>query len=642
MRAALADGWLAAFGDVGVLDAADVHVAQRLGELGREADERVLLAAALAVRAVRLGATCLELDRMRDVVLDAEPDDDDLRPGVPDLTAGPSRAMTSARQPPDVADLPWPEVAAVVEALRRSPLVVGPPMGSLCPLRLVDTDAGPLLYLARYWRQEQSVRDLLDDRMLTRPPVDVARLRAGLDALFGDARAPDRQRIAVALAATRWTTVLAGGPGTGKTTTVARVLALLARPGVRMALAAPTGKAAARLQESVREQAAGLGLPDDLTAGTLHRLLGWRPDSRTRFRHDAHDRLPYDVVVVDESSMVSLTLMARLLEALRPDARLLLVGDPDQLTSVDAGAVLADLVARPVTGSPDPLLAELVGPDLTAGDDPLEAGLSPLEHARLGNGIVRLSRGRRFGGHIAELAVAVREGDADQALELLRSGAADVSFVEDGAQDAVRADVVRAARAVTEAALAGDVDGALSRLELHRLLCAHRTGPHGVATWDRSALLWSAAALAAGGPSAGPLEPEPDGWYAGQPLLVTRNDHDAQVYNGDTGVVVDRGGGDLVAAFARGSRPVLLHPGRLADVQTVYAMTIHRSQGSQYDTVSVVLPPTASSLLSRELLYTAITRGRQHVRVLGTEESVRAAVGRQVLRASGLRRVVLG
>ncbi|MCY7365834.1 MAG: exodeoxyribonuclease V subunit alpha [Frankiaceae bacterium] len=606
MRAAQAEGLLGAFSDAGVLEAADVHVARRLGALGRESGEQVLLATALAVRAVRLGATCLELARLADVTLDEDSE-------------------------VDVTSLPWPAVAEVVTALRASPLVVGSEAGTLRPLRLVDTDGGPLLYLARYWKQEQAVRDLLDDRALTRPPAPPD-LEARLANLFRDSSGPDRQRIAVALAATRWTTVLAGGPGTGKTTTVARVLALLQQPGLRVALAAPTGKAAARLQESVREQAGGLGLPAELTAMTLHRLLGWRPDSATRFRHDATNRLPYDVVVVDETSMVSLTLMARLLEAVRPDARLLLVGDPDQLTSIDAGAVLADLVARPVTGTPDPMLEQLVAGDLTAAADPDEAALTPLERDRLRGGVVRLSRGRRFGGVIAELALAVREGRADRALELLRSGDPAVSFVETRDVEAVRADVVRSSLAVTAAAEAGHVAAALMALEDHRLLCAHRQGPYGVADWDRSALGWVGQALGR------PLDPR--SWYPGQPLLVTRNDHDAKVYNGDTGVVVRRGD-DLVAAFARGSSPVVLHPGRIGDVRTVYAMTIHRAQGSQYSTVSVVLPATASSLLTRELLYTAITRARGHVRVLGTEESVRAGIGRQVLRASGLRRIVL-
>lgn len=591
-----AGGLLRTFNRAGVLDAADVHVALRLQALARESDERVLLAAALAVRAVRLGSVCVELARLADVVVDD-----------PDV---------------DVAALPWPAVDDVVSSLRRSPLVTGPLLGRLTPLRLVDTDDGALLYLDRYWRQEQTIRQALEAREGSRPPaVDDARLAA----LF-PGPAPDRQRIGAALAATRWTTVLAGGPGTGKTHTVARVLALLARPGLRVALAAPTGKAAARLQEAVHEQAGELGLPL-YSATTVHRLLGWRPDSSTRFRHDAGNRLPYDVVVLDESSMVSLTMMARLVEALRPDTRLLLVGDPDQLTSVDAGAVLGDIVARPAAEAPDPALAALVQDDLDAVDDPDETALSEVERGRLRAGVVRLTRGRRFGGAIAELAVAVRRGDAVRALELLHDGGPALSFVAVESVDGLRADVVSAAAAVTSAAAAGDVAAALRHLEQHRLLCAHREGPSGVREWERRAREWVGA-------------PGED-WYAGQPLLVTANDHEAKVYNGDTGVVVDLGGGELMATFARGSTPVLLAPSLLASVQTVHAMTIHRSQGSQYDRVSVVLPPVESSLLTRELLYTAVTRARRHVRVLGSEEAFRAGVERRVLRASGLQRRVV-
>ncbi|MCW2681425.1 MAG: putative exodeoxyribonuclease alpha chain [Frankiales bacterium] len=607
MKVVAATGLLAVFNAAGVLEAADVHVAERLGALAREASEPVLLAAALAVRAVRLGSTCLELDRMQDVTVDEESE-------------------------LDVGVLPWPPVSAVVDALRRSPLVVASEVGTLQPLRLVDTDRGPLLYLDRYWRQEQLVRHTLDDRAVTRPPQEVEQLTERLASLFVGAKAPDRQRVAVALAATRWTTILAGGPGTGKTTTVARVLALLDRPGLRVAMAAPTGKAAARLQESVAEQAGSLGLPAELTAMTLHRLLGWRPDSKTRFRHNASNRLPYDVVVVDETSMVSLTMMARLLEAVRPDARLILVGDPDQLTSIDAGAVLADLVARPVPSGHDTVVEQLVGPDLTAPASAHEDAVSPAEREQLRNGVVRLARGRRFPKPIGDLAAAVRDGHADRALELLAAGGPHVSFHVTGDTAALEQDVVSSAAAVTSAAEAGSAAAALEALELHKLLCAHRRGRFGVTEWSRHARDWVSASTGR------PLEVSR--WYAGQPLLVTRNDHEAGVYNGDTGVVLRRGE-ELVAALGRGSSPVQLHPGRLADVQTVYAMTIHRSQGSQYDTVTVVLPDAASSLLTRELLYTAITRARKHVRVLGSEESVRAAVEQQVLRASGLRRVMV-
>uniref|UniRef100_UPI00082EDD67 exodeoxyribonuclease V subunit alpha n=1 Tax=Nocardia amamiensis TaxID=404578 RepID=UPI00082EDD67 len=427
------------------------------------------------------------------------------------------------------------------------------------------------------------------------------------------------------------------GPGTGKTHTIARIIALLDAhrkaepklPALRIALAAPTGKAAARLQEAVREQADSLGLPE-LTAATLHRLLGWQRGRGTRFRHHEFNRLPYDVVVVDETSMVSLTMMSRLLAALRPDTRLVLVGDPDQLASVDAGAVLADLVAGPVAATPNPVLDEILGPETPAAADHSEA-LTALERTRLRGGIVRLTRGRRFGGRIADLAVAVRAGDADAALELLRTDSDELSLAAPEDLTAVRADVVRAAGAVTGAALEGDATGALSALESHRLLCAHRQGPFGVERWDRMAAEWAAAGGA--GPDAYQAP-----WYPGQPLLVTANDHEARIYNGDTGVVVRMPDGSLRAALQRGSEPYLVHPTQFPAVVTVFAMTIHRSQGSQYDTVSIVLPEPESTLLTRELLYTAITRARRHVRIIGTDESIRAGIARRVLRASGLSR----
>ncbi|MEU4809037.1 exodeoxyribonuclease V subunit alpha [Nocardia fluminea] len=619
-------GLLRVFNEAGVLAAADVHVAIRLGRMGREDSADVLFAAALAVRAVRSGSVCLELARMREIGIDA----DETRDSATGI---------------DPATLPWPDTDRVLTALRRSPLIRGGQSGPLRPLRMVEADAegGALLYLDRYYQQEQTLRRVLTERSTDHPVIETELVRAQLDRLFADplGDGPDRQRLAAALAATHWTTVVAGGPGTGKTHTIARILALLTAhrsaspklPALRIALAAPTGKAAARLQEAVREQAAVLGLPE-LTASTLHRLLGWQRGRTTRFRHHEHNRLPYDVVVVDETSMVSLTMMSHLFSALRPDTRLVLVGDPDQLASVDAGAVLADLVAGPVSGAPNPALREVLDLDV---DGPVLGGaehsLTALEQRRLQGGIVRLTRGRRFGGHIADLAVAVRAGDADAALAILRAGGDDVSLCGPDDVRAVRADVTTAALAVTAAAESGDAIGALTALESHRLLCAHRQGPFGVERWDRMAAEWAAA----GG--AGPEGPQ-SVWYPGQPLLVTANDHEARIYNGDTGVIIRRPDGSLRAALQRGSEPYLVHPTQFPAVVTVFAMTIHRSQGSQYDTVSVVLPEPESTLLTRELLYTAITRARSHVRVIGTEDSVRAAIGRRVLRASGLSRTV--
>ena len=581
-----ATGVLAAFNAAGVLEPADVHVAARIGRLGGEAGEDVLLAVALAVRAIRLGSVCVELAAVRRTVLGA------------------------GDEPVDVSALPWPEPVAWAAACAASPLVaLGTGGADGRPLRLVDG----LLYLERYWRQEELVRTELAARTEAPPaPVDLERLRTRLDELFGAAGDPreDRQRLAAAVAALRPVTVLAGGPGTGKTTTVAAILALLRdRPGPppRIALAAPTGKAAARLQEAVR--AAGAG---DLAASTLHRLLGWRPGTG-RFRHHRYDRLPYDVVVVDETSMVSLTMMARLLEAVRTDARLVLVGDPDQLASVEAGAVLGDLARAP--GRPEPHLdAALRALGLPGG---------------VVNGVVTLQHVWRFRGAVAAFAAAVQTGDADAAVALLRRGSDDLAFAESdtaAAPDALRVDVVDAATALATAARANDVPAALVALDRHRVLCGHRRGPFGVARWSREIERWLADAL--------PDLTAHGEWYPGRPVLVTANDHEAGLYNGDTGVVVATPDGPRVAFPGRAS-PVV--PSRLTDVATVHATTVHRGQGSQFERVTVVLPPAESPLLTRELLYTAVTRAREFVRVVGSEAAVRAAVARPVSRASGLR-----
>lgn len=582
-----ATGLLQEFAAAGVLSAADVHVALRLGRLGSERSETVLLATALAVRGVRTGSVCVELATVAGSV-------------VPDEDAPP-------------AELPWP---ADWTALSGSPLVAVGPGASWRPLRLVDG----LLYLDRYWQQEQLVRRELDQRAAhPAPAVDLS----SLGSLF-PGPAPDRQRLAAVVAAGRWVSVLTGGPGTGKTHTVARLLRLLADqpgPAPRIALAAPTGKAAARLQEAVREQAAAVGLPPDLTASTLHRLLGWRPDSRSRFRHDAGNHLPYDVVVVDESSMVPLTMMARLLEAVRPTARLVLVGDPDQLTPVEAGAVLSDLVHRPApagatSGLPDGAVAGNPSADLAADLD-----LDAVEQEQLRNGVVRLRVSRRYGAAIGALAEAVRAGDADRVLELL---AGEDALSLDPGTEALEAEVRSAGEELRAAAEAGDADRSLALLGRHRLLCAHRHGPSGVSYWNDRVARWTGAV--------------PGEWSPGQPLLVTANDYENSLYNGDTGVVVATGDG-LRAAFARGSGAELVPLSRLSSVSTAHALTVHRSQGSQYDGVTVLLPPATSAILTRELLYTAVTRAGRRVRVVGPEDSVRAAVGRQVVRASGLRRL---
>jgi exodeoxyribonuclease V alpha subunit len=559
-------GLLGRFNAGGVVEASDVHAAHRIQALADEPDDEVALAVALAVRSLRHGSVCLEL---------------------PSLVAEPP--------PPG---LTWPG-DDWVDRVRAS---------RVAQAGVVRVEGG-VLYLDRYWREECQVRgDLLTRLALPPPAVDESRLEAVAPVLFPAGY--EEQRVAAVAAARRWTTVLTGGPGTGKTTAVAGLLALLAdqseRP-LRIALSAPTGKAAARLQEAVRTALGGTAFAGhaeavgEPVASTLHRLLGWRRGSRNRFRHDRRNRLPHDVIVVDETSMVSLTMMARLVEAVRSDCRLVFVGDPDQLASVEAGAVLADLVD----------------------------GLS----VRAASAVTTLSTSHRFGREINRLAEAVRDGDAERVLALLRAGGDHVELLDPADPDvvtALRRRLVRHALRLREEAASGDAGAAIAILDQHRLLCAHRDGPWGVGHWNR--LVERALAERTGQPIGSGWGQE---WYAGRPLLVTSNDYGLDLFNGDTGVVV-AGDDQMRAAIAvpRGHRE--LATSRLTDVETMHAMTVHKSQGSQAAEVTVLLPPEDSRLLTRELLYTALTRAEKKVTVVASPDAVRRAVQRPARRASGL------
>lgn len=599
---------LTPFNDAGVLNAADVHVARRLGELsGTPVTDNVLLATALAVRAVRSGSTCVELNHLADAASGVDP-------------AAPS--------------LPWPTTDAVVDDLKASNLVVGSPAGPLRPLALAFSDDGPLLYLRKYFRQEQSIRHILDERATSRPHADVATLTQALDTAFGttDSTIYDRQRAAAAVAATSWTTVLAGGPGTGKTYTVARILAVMEAlfdGDLRIGLCAPTGRAAAQLQTSIGEyRRTNQTLRIDPSAVTVHRLLGSRPDGT--FLRGSGNRLPFDVVVVDETSMLPVTMMCRLLESLRSDTRLILVGDPHQLVSVEAGAVLADLVDR---DQADRERIDLPASFIEAAEL-ASADFDDAEQTALARGVITLRRGHRYGDRIGEIAEAVNAGDADRVLELVGRGNDSqhpVRLIEPDDAELVRGDAVRWASELRVAAEAGDARAAVQALRGHRVLCAHRDGPYGVGGWSRQVIGWITDDL---GPAKGSSS---GGWYPGEPLLVTANDRTQDVYNGDSGVVIATDDGALAAVFERGDEIKTLHPSQLAEAVPVYAMTIHRSQGSQFGTVTVVLPPPDAELLTRELLYTAITRAENEVNIIGTADALRAAVGRRVARASGLR-----
>lgn len=625
---------LHAFNQAGVLAAADVHVALGLARLGGERNQDVMLALAFAVRAPRMSEVCA------------------------DLAAVAETATSELDVPVALDELPWPDVDAWIASVRGSPLVVTGDTGESWsdggvgyrPLRLIGTR----LYLDRYWNDERAVAgNLLARSEVPVHGVDTEVLASGLDRLFPGARdVLDLQRLACTVAVLRRFSVIAGGPGTGKTTTVARLLALLDEQAVatsrrppRIALAAPTGKAAARLQEAVRQEAAKLDIDGPirerltaLNASTLHRLLGWRPDSNSRFRHDGSNHLPHDAVIVDETSMVSLSLMARLVDAVRPDARLVLLGDPNQLASVEAGAVLGDIVGPAGAG----LLMTPEGRekiDELSGDAPWDVSTSAT--SRLADGIVVLREVHRFSGAIAAVAEAIQRGDPDAVIDVLRGGHEIVWIDQDAAHpsilseiEAIREPVVDAGRQVHESARRDDAVGALTALQAARVLCAHRRGPYGASHWATQVERWLRDAIRGYGTGGE--------WYVGRPLLLTANDHALRLYNGDTGVVVDSGNGVLRAVFERGGELVRLSPSRLDAVESVHAMTVHKSQGSQFGTVAVVLPDESSPLLTRELLYTAVTRAQSHLVVVGAEAAVREAVTHPISRASGLRERLWG
>ena len=464
------------------------------------------------------------------------------------------------------------------------------------------------LYLHRYYRYERRLADQLLQLAGERHQAD------GLEDLlasgFPAAGTADRQLQAARLALTRSLVLVTGGPGTGKTYTVARILALLLRlhgPGLRLALAAPTGKAAMRLSESIAAGIGGLDLAPDLLvavpakASTLHRLLGVKPDS-SQFRHDAGNPLPADVVVVDEASMIDLALMARLVDALGPGGRIILLGDRDQLASVESGAVLADC-CRTLTDN-----------------------------------TVELDRTFRFDEGIGRFAALVNGRDADGAWELLEAAAPkNVSLLQDdflGHAVAMYLKYIEEAVRVENDAMIGELFTHLGRF---RVLCAVRQGGQGTVAVN--------AAIEHGLRQAGFAIGSGEAWYPGRPVMVTSNDYNLELFNGDVGICLpDRlAGGRPMVWFERpdGSLRALL-PGRLPQCETVYAMTVHKSQGSEFDEVLVVLPSNDSQVLSRELVYTAVTRARKAVRVAARREILAAAISRSLSRYSGLSEMLGG
>lgn len=654
----LLDRWV----ERGWLRALDRAFVSFLEERAPGSDPLLLLAAALASHQLGHGHVCLDLQQTL-----AEPDFALSLPPEGDALTGPLLLPSQL-----LADL---DLRTWLQRIAASTLVADgdAPGQQARPLVL----SGQRLYLRRYWSYERQIDQTLRLR-LSQSEAAPADLPARLAQLFDGAALPgqvDWQKLACALATRAGFSIITGGPGTGKTTTVVRLLALLQAPAVeqgrplRIRLAAPTGKAAARLTESIGQQVERLQvtaqvrghIPTDVS--TVHRLLGSRPGSR-HFRHHAGNPLPLDVLVVDEASMIDLEMMANLLQALPPKARLILLGDKDQLASVEAGAVLGDLCRDAEEGRYSPAtqawLEQIGGQSLAASG--LEQG--DAQRNPLAQQVVMLRFSRRFGegSGIGQLARLVNRQQAQAARDVLSMPPADVFGLalrneQDKALDRLildgldrgsegpqgyRSYLRTIGRHRPAPGTAFDdprweqwAANVLHSFEDFQLLCAVRKGPWGVEGLnERVARVLHNAGLI----------DNQQLWYEGRPVLVTRNDYGLGLMNGDIGIALrlpdEQGQALLRVAFPRndggtGVRFVL--PSRLNEVETVYAMTVHKSQGSEFSHTALVLPDALNPVLTKELVYTGITRAKHCFSLVEPRQGVfEEAVLRKVRRISGL------
>lgn len=606
------------FVEAEVFTVTEVHAAQRIADAvfkDSQLDPVFLdyLSVAIAVWAPVNGHVCIDLANVQQQVRDE---------------VGSSNENID---PLLQAQLDWPEMSAWIDHLVKSPLVSVPQ-----PEKLDDVDYtkplvlfGNLLYLTRQWVDEGTVATALRMRLAASATPLPTNADSWISEVFENGP-NDHQAEAVRKALTHNTTVLLGGPGTGKTYTIAGMLhafysehTLKVSPDtpltpLRVAIAAPTAKAARQVTTSVGLSLSLKHFPqahaDSIKAvtgvsSTIHRMLGWSPGNRGRFAHHAQNKLPYDVVIIDEVSMVSLPLMARLLEALAPTTKLVLVGDPQQLKSVEAGAVLPDIASLH------------------------EDGIYPITKLVI-NRRQAVEGSKNSVNNIGQLATNISEAslsatDADNVLAFIKSEHPEITFVAlpETVNDPSKSPEVLnqlngyldGYRDALNHAMQGNSDGALASLASVRVLCGHRTGPYGVSNWNQVVAQEVVVPMTRGS--------------IGQPLLNTRNDLRTGLVNGDTGIVIKTENGRRVA-FATQERK--FEPSALEDIEVAFATTIHKSQGSEFETTIVVVPPVGSPLLRRELLYTAVTRARKHLVLIASEDAIKNAVMSTINRASGL------
>ncbi len=589
----------------------DLWFARMMTELDDKGGKNLFLAAALASRCTRIGHVCCDLSSAEAM---AALDNDRIR---------------------------FPKADSWVKTLSAS-RVVGKP-GDYTPLIL--DDAGRL-YLHRYWTYQKRIAGFVRSRATVSMEFDKELLGRGLSRLFpghSETEEPDMQKVAAVSAVTRGFCVISGGPGTGKTYTAARILALIAEQAhargdkARIFLAAPTGKAAARLGDAVANAYGTANeAPEVLAmiperAYTIHRLLGGRPGGGLP-HYNRENRLEADVVLVDEASMVDIALMSKLVDALLDSCRLILVGDRDQLVSVEAGSVFADICMAAGHGFSGAFLSLLENLGVISGQS--KSLPAAVNDPMLADSVVYLERHYRFEeksriGHVSHL---VSSGEGGQAVTVLQ---------QEGCLDAALPDRIdadswekRVGNPIAEwvkeyMAAADDIGKVFERFDTFRVLCALRDGPYGAVAINRFAewFLEREEVVQSGRT-----------WYAGRPVMILKNDYRMELFNGDMGVTLEDSEGRLKVFFRDvGGGFRSFSPESLPEHETVYAMTVHKSQGSEFDRVLFVTPDRDSPVLTRELIYTAITRAKNSIEIIGEKDILELAVSsRPAARASGL------
>jgi len=633
--------------ETGIISKADTHFANFITDLSKDSDPEIFLGAALVSSATGNGDICLDLGSVYE-----------------------KQVMEEQNSEMPVI---FPKLDVWLEKLRKSPVVGNP--GEFCPLIL---DENNRLYLYRYWEYEKILSESITRRIKEDVKnIDATLLKKSLKRLFPENSRSENsendinwQKVASLTAATKRFCVISGGPGTGKTYTVAKILAILLEQAkgekLRIFLCAPTGKAAAKLGESIKKTKEELNCSDTIKQAipaetyTIHRMLKTIPGS-PYFRYNSENLLPADVVIVDEASMVDLALMSKLISSIPMTTGLILMGDRDQLASVEAGSVLGDICdtsgmqmfSREYAKTIEEIAGEKV--EEKAGEKPGEKIDTSIKAYEKGQGlydcIVVLKKSLRFKGKskIMKLSQAVNKGDWKPILSILKNN----TGLKNNEGRGVKWEEFKASKDSYSIIAKRIIDGymdylkendpltALEQFNSFKLLCALKVGPYGAYSLNRLAeeVLKKEKLIKTDMSDEYP-------WYRGRPVLITKNDYSLGLFNGDMGITMPdpkEGDSNLYVFFPETSGEVKRYsPYRIKEHETAYAMTVHKSQGSEFDHVCLVFPDKDYPVLTRELVYTGITRARKSVLIWGSESVLKAAVSRRIKRTSGLRDALWG